>query len=504
MIGRFIDQMVGTVSPRAGLERAAARQMMSQLQSERSYDIAKPDRKRGGWTRVGGSADAHAAGKLDRINGRVRDLIRNNKYADTALRQMTNAAWGDGIAPMFEHEDPKIARRAQDWWDEWAESPVSGVHDFYGHGKLSVRGVYSDGNSLTIWRPSNGQPNARLLGRPIDHLDLGKSLARDAHGVRTVQGIEIDDDDVRRAYWLFKDHPAGLLTPSSFQSERIAAGDVDHLFEALEHGQQIGVSRFASRARTLLDIADIEDARRIAEKVSACVAVILGKPEGHRGTISSTPSGQEVAAAPKQDATSMRPGMILEVESGTSVNTLAPSPSASGVPFIKQQLAAVAASLVPYHVLAGDVGEANYSGLRASLLAQMAMLDDDQQNVIIPLLVAPAVRRRLAVLYALEGAEKFKGLRVTYALPIRRHADPVKDLMAEVMEVRAGFKTLSRSLADRGLNSNEHLQQISAVNAMIDQLQLALETDPRRINGNGAYQKAADAVIGAAAKADAS
>lgn len=499
MIGRMIDQAVGVVSPKAGLERVAARQMLSQLDSQRSYDAAKPDKKRGGWRKIGGSADAHAAGKLDRINGRVRDLVRNNKYADTALRQMTAAAWGDGIAPMFEHDSADIARLVQDAWDEWAESPVSGVHDWYGHGKLSVRGLYQDGNSLTIWRPNGNMPDGRLLGRPIDHLDTSKNLSR-TNGVRTIQGIEIDDDDVRQAYWLYRDHPAGILTPSSFKSEQIAARDVDHLFEALEHGQQLGVSRFVSRVQTLMDIADIEDARRMAEKVSACVAVIMTKPQNHRGGLENTPSGQAPEAEPDRGPTSLRPGMIFEADHGTQVSTLAPAPSSSGVQLIKQQLAAVSAALVPYHVLTGDVGEANYSGLRASLLAQMALLDDDQQNVIIPQFVAPSVRRRLNVLKLQHGADKFKGLRVTYALPVRRHADPVKDLMAEIMEVRAGFKSLSRSLADRGQNSSEHFQHLQHINTLLDQFQLSLETDPRRLTGSGAYQKAADAVFGAAAK----
>jgi len=506
MIGRGIDRMVGVFAPKAALHRTAARQA---LEMARGYDIAKPDKRRGGWRKVGGSADSHVAGKLDRINGRVRDLTRNNKYADTALRQMTAAAWGDGIAPMFEHDDAAFAKMVQDWWDSWAESPVSGVHDFYGHGKLSVRGLYQDGNSLTIWRPANGQPDGRMLGRPIDHLDTAKNIARTANGVRTISGIELDDDDVRSAYWLFRDHPSGVLAGRSFVSERIEGRDVDHLFEALEHGQQIGVSRFAARAQTLIDIADIEDARRMAEKVAACVALVMIKPSNERGTMNSDQGGEDSLASSndRPQPTSLRPGAIIEAEHGTNVHTVAPAPSSSGVELIRQQLAAVSAATVPYHVLTGDVSQANYSGLRASLLTQMALLDDDQQNTIIPQKVAPAVRRRLAVLAMTLGdveREKIKALQITYALPIRRHADPVKDLMAEVMEVRAGFKTLSRSLADRGLNSNDHLRQIHSIGKLIDELKLALETDPRRINGSGAYQKAADAVFGAAAKTDAS
>jgi capsid protein len=58
------------------------------------------------------------------------------------------------------------------------------------------------------------------------------------------------------------------------------------------------------------------------------------------------------------------------------------------------------------------------------------------------------------------------------------------------MEIRAGIKTLFRSLAERGINGVDHLAELNAINAQLDQLGLALDTDPRRLTDSGVLQTA--------------
>ena len=161
------------------------------------------------------------------------------------------------------------------------------------------------------------------------------------------------------------------------------------------------------------------------------------------------------------------------------------------VDFIRQQLAAVSANMIPYHLMTGDVSQANYSGLRAAMNGSYAMIDDWQQNEIIPMLVMPAVRRRMQRLYLETGDRRFLDVKLDYARPIRRLVDPIKDLAGEVMEIRAGLKTLEQGLGERGQNAEEHLQRIKQMNDMIDTLGLALDSDPRRVTDSGVLQAAA-------------
>jgi lambda family phage portal protein len=482
--GRIIDAAIAPFAPELAVRRTSARMSFEAI---RGYDVAGSGRATKNWRRPQSSADTENARAVTKASNSAHDLVRNNKYAAAAIRQMTAASWGDGIAPMMIHPDKAVQKAAQDGWDRWAESKVSGQNDWYGHGKLSVRGMYVGGETLTVWKADATGPDGRLLGLEGDYLDITKTQTT-AGGGRIVQGVEFDNDDERVAYWLHRDHPGDVLFAGSMQSRPMAAQYVDHLYEALRHGQTRGVSRLAAVALTLRDIADIEDAKRLQEKVAACVALIVTRPEGQ----AKSPLTGEVETVPgrKVDQQTVRPGMILELGEGGTANGFTPAPSNGGVEFIRQQLAAVSASMVPYHVMTGDVSQANYSGLRASFLGQWALLDDDQQNVIIPLHCKPAVDRRMRRLALETGDRRFLEVRQSWALPVRRQADPIKDLLAEVIEIRAGLKLLSRSLAERGINHEEHLQQLKALNDIIDELGLALETDPRRLTDSGVLQAA--------------
>jgi capsid protein len=131
------------------------------------------------------------------------------------------------------------------------------------------------------------------------------------------------------------------------------------------------------------------------------------------------------------------------------------------------------------------------------MLGSWALLDDWQQNVFIPHLVRPAAIRRMRRLALETGDQRYLDVGIEYALPVRRFVDPIKDLLAEVMEIRSGLKTLSKSLAERGLATDQQLQEIARINDKLNQLDLVLDTDPRRVNDAGALNAAVGLIGGA-------
>lgn len=482
--GSILDRCLEPFAPALAGRRMAARIGVQQI---RGYDAAARDRRTKGWKRPSTSQNAENSRALRILSASAADLFRNNKYAATGLRQYVAAAWGDGIAPMVQHPDPAVRQAAQDGWDRWAESRVADLNDWYGHGRIGCRGLIGPGEFLTQWAPDfDGKPDGRVIGLEGDYLDESRTEQTD--GVRVIQGVEFRDR-LRTGYYLFDEHPGDVIFSRSMTSRRVGAEHIDHTFEQLTFTQARGVSRFAPLMMTFRDVADIEDARRLQEKVAACVALILTSDPG--SSPSPLANGAEVQANGGPDIETVRPGMILRPPAGVTASAFTPQQSTGGTEFIRQQLAAVSASLVPYHVLTGDVSQANYSGLRASLLSLWQMLDDDQQNVIIPLICKPAFDRRMRALSMATGDKRFLECRATWALPVRRHADPVKDLMAEVIEIRGGLKLLSKALAERGINSEQHLNEIARLNGIMDELKLALETDPRRLTDSGVLQAAA-------------
>ncbi|MAM11662.1 MAG: portal protein [Rhizobiaceae bacterium] len=486
--GDIIDRAIEPFAPRWTAQRIAAR---AGIAAYRQYDAAAFGRRANGIRRPQTDADAENARASARLRATGYEMFRNNKYVNSAVRHMVADMIGDGIAPQFAHEDKAVAKRAQDHWNRWAESKVDGEDDFYGYEKIAAQTTIVGGEVLTQWKDANGVPNSRISGLEGDFLDQAKQEDR-VDGSRITQGVEFDRAGERSAYWLFDKHPGGSMLLSTFKSSPVDARYVDHLYDRQRFGQTRGVSWLAAVALDLNDIGDIEDAVRMQQKVQACLGLILvpGSGEG-TSPLSTTQQAKVDPARTGRLEESVSPGMIYRAAQGDQVQTINPSQSGGAVEFIRQQLAAASATLAPYHRMTGDVTQANYSSLRAAMLGQWALLDDWQQNIIIPRLVKPAVLRRMQIAALETGDRRILDCGISYALPVRRFVDPIKDLMAELIEIRSGIKTLTRSLAERGINAEEHLQAIKQVNDQIDLLGLALDSDPRRVTGAGVLQAAA-------------
>jgi lambda family phage portal protein len=485
--GDWIDGAIAPFNPRAAERRIAARARMEASQialtGVRQYDAAGRGRRTAGWRRNASSADAEADRQRSLLYWAGHDLARNNKYAAAGIRQLTATIVGDGIVAQLDHPIKSIKKRAQEEMDRFAESKVDGFGDLYGHQKVSTREMIVGGEALTLWHPDEKGPNGRLTGMEGAQLDMLKTQ----NDPRIVQGVEFIGMD-RAAYWLFEEHPYDIRQFSgvSALSKRVDAAQVDHLYERLRFGQTRGVSLLAPLAMTLRDIGDIEDAKRLQEKVQACLALIITPGEGQGesplklGEVSDTdPLGE-----------TMRPGMIARTRPGESVHVVNPQPSSNTVDFIRQQIAVVSANMVPYHLMTGDVSQANYSSLRASLNGMYAMVTDWQHNELVPLLLKPSVDRRMARLALETGDSRYRAVTCKFAMPRRYMVDPIKDTLGEIMEIRAGLETLETKLVSRGINAEDHIAQIKAMNVLIDAAGLALDCDPRRVTDSGILQAA--------------
>jgi capsid protein len=63
--------------------------------------------------------------------------------------------------------------------------------------------------------------------------------------------------------------------------------------------------------------------------------------------------------------------------------------------------------------------------------------------------------------------------------------DPLKDIQADVLAVRAGVMTLKEAIARQGYEPAQVLREIAQTNAELDALGLILDSDPRRSTKTG-------------------
>ena len=484
-LGDFLDAVIEPFAPAAAARRRAVRIGASHL---RQYDAAQRDRRTAGWRSSATSADREIGRSLGALRDAARDLDRNNKYAHAMVEQMTAHMIGDGITARAVHDDKKIAGKAQDEWDNWSSGKVhEGVNNHYHVQKLIGRGLIVGGEMLQVWRPENDMPDATVDVLEGDYIDSGKTAL--TNGGRIVQGVEFAARK-RIGYWLYDNHPGDGVLSALGTSAFTASVDVDHVFKQDRAPQARGVSWFGALALTFHDIADVEDAALLKKKIENCVGLVLTGPADGSG---ASPLDPNAKAQNQGDYRQERitPGMIFRGKAGETATVINPTATLDTVTFIRQQLAGISASMVPYHLMTGDVSQANYSSLRAALLGFWALLDDWQQQIIIPRVCDSAFRRRMRVLAIKAGDNRFLAVKPQWAVPNRGFVDPVKDLMGEILAIRAGLVNLFDALAKRGIDGEKQLAAIAQIDALIDKFGLALDTDPRRLTSAGILQAAA-------------
>lgn len=486
----LIADLLALFSPRAAYQRVAWRQGYDALSgiAERSYAAARRGRLSNDWFANGGSADATLMRDLVTLRDRQRQMVRDDPNAAAAKRQLVTHLVGDGITAQAVHADDSVASDAQDLWDAWANSPVDGRDDFYGVQKQGVGGMI-DGDVVLKWSPLGGVPDTLLQVLEGDFLDNRRNQLL-PNGGKIVQGVEFDQIGLIVAYWLFRYHPGdvfGWRGGAIGMSERIEARDIDHMFEALRPGQARGVPWFYAGLQTLRDISEIEQSIQVKKRVEACLSVFR-KP----GEATGSQLGEQKTNPGTSNFETLRPGMIIQGQPGESIDVINPSSSGDGDGFLRgRKMNAAAAIGVPYHLMTGDVSQANYSSLRADIVPFYERLDDVTFNVIVPRLCNPAFARRMRVEALRLGRPELLQVTAEWTPAPRPWVDPLKEMTAEKMEIRSMPGEIVRAFTRRGRNWRKEFKIQAEVNALMDQYRIVSDTDARRIDGMGQIQAAA-------------
>lgn len=486
----FFDRALVAVAPQAGLRRLQAKAAASQLM--RVYEGASKDRRLSGWRVSSSGPNAENDGALQTLRYRARDLARNNKTVAAAALQFQGQTVGTGVSPRAVDSRKTVRQKANEAWARFVETcDAEGQQDFNGILSATARALFVDGECLHQWLPGrDGRPHARVKLLEVDHLDESRGAvpAPTATATTSYQGIEFDDYGGRAAYWLFPVHPGEtnvLRIPG--QSRRIDAADVDHYFHVARPSQIRGVSWLAPSVVSLRGVDDVIEATIWRKRIEACIGLMVRSPEAQGA---APVIGQQKADDRGRIEETLAPGKILRFGPGEEASTLDPSTSNDTVDFVRSQLYAFCATTgVPYHAITGDVSQANYSSLRAATLAGNVVLDMVQWLVLAPRIKAAWRRVMLAEAFV-TGDDRLKNVRCELSMPVRPWVDPVKEITAKIMEVRAGLQSMPDALAERGLNWEDLLAELATFQAATDAAKIVLDTDARQVNHSGALQAA--------------
>ena len=306
----------------------------------------------------------------------------------------------------------------------------------------------------------------------------------DLNGNRIRCGIEFDLIGRRVAYHFRTRHPGDSTDQRSSVAEtvRVPAEEVLHIYRPIDAGQIRGLPHIAPAMVRLFLLDQYDDAELDRKKTAAMFAGFITKtaPEDPMmGEGSADEDGASLA--------SLEPGTLQVLLPGEDVRFSSPADVGGGYEaFQYRTLLAVSASLgLPYHLVTGDVRQANYSSLRAELVEFRRRIGQMQHGVMAHQLCRPVWQRWLEVALlsgALEGDAR--RLRPVQWIPPRWDwVDPLKDIQAQVLAMEAGITSRRKVVEATGYDIEEVDRENASDAGRMNALGLSYRASPAETQG---------------------
>ena len=278
-----------------------------------------------------------------------------------------------------------------------------------------------------------------------------------ANGNRIRCGIEFDLIGRRVAYHFRRSHPGDSTDQRVAVPEtvRVPAEDVLHIYRPIDAGQIRGLPHIAPAMVRLFLLDQYDDAELDRKKTAAMFAGFITKTapeEPMMGTEEPDPEGAAIA--------SLEPGTLQVLLPGEDVKFSSPADVGSSYEaFQYRTLLGVSASLgLPYHLVTGDVRQANYSSLRAELVEFRRRVQQLQHGVIAHQLCRPVWARWLETAQLagrLDVPDPAAARMVQWIPPRWDWVDPLKDIQAQVLAMEAGITSRRKVVEATGYDVEE-------------------------------------------------
>jgi lambda family phage portal protein len=447
------------------------------------YEAAAATRRTTGWTPATSDINTLVFRNSDTLRSRSRDMVRRNPWATNALDAFVGNSIGTGIKPQSLHPDAGTKEQIQSLWLRWTDqADATGLTDFYGLQAIACRSVMEAGECFIRLRPRLPKDGLlvplQLQLLEAEHLPTAETRKLET-GNYIRAGIEFNGIGRRVAYHLYREHPGDTSNPmASTELVRVPAEAVLHLFRPLRPGQLRGKPWLTQVLIKLHELDQYDDAELVRKKTAAMFAGFIPKNAPQDSLIGeSNPDASGVALA------GMEPGTLQVLLPGEDVTFSAPADvGASYETFMRVQLRSIAAGMgITYEQLTGDLTGVNYSSIRAGLLEFRRRCEQFQHQVIVFQMCRPIWRSWLQAA-VLSGAlsKDAAGTDAKWIPPGFAWVDPLKDIKAQIMAVRAGFKSRAEVVSEQGYDAEAIDREIAADNTRADQLGLEYDSDARK------------------------
>ncbi|MEA5135698.1 MAG: phage portal protein [Candidatus Fimivivens sp.] len=477
------DRVLLAVNPKAACERAYYR---SVYRSADAYAAGARQRGKDGWMPTNATGEQTNRASRDLIRARARDLERNDDMYKGIILDLERNVVGSGMVLQAKVRDKSgseledLNKQIEAAWARWCRPEnctLRGNKAFWEVQKLAVRRRFVDGGLLIISSIHDRRYCLQLV--EVDDLDsalivYGKN--------RVVGGIEIDDYDRIVAYHLRKQSVDGHYL---MQSQRIEAKRVKFLTYEERVSQVREMTPSASAIPRADDMNQLLEAAIIKERTQACFGVAIETQAGAGATLgrglTGTTGTNQRGPYPYQELT---PGMILQLNPGDKVSSIAPSGMSSTADGMMRtiQRQAGAGSGLSYEAVSRDMSQTNYSSARQGML-QDRKTYSEWQRYLIDHMMRPIYLEWLQ--WAVLAGEV--EMPPDYYIDMERYStavwippgwdwiDPLKESSANKIALETNQTTLQKICAQRGEDYRDVIAQRAAEQKLLKEMGLVVE-----------------------------
>jgi lambda family phage portal protein len=418
------------------------------------------------WALGARTSDQKLRGGLRGMKDRSRDLSENNEYCARFLnkaRENVIGSNGIGLQMAFTEDllgsqASTVNRAIEGGWDRYCEKvSACGQMSMVDFAQLWTSTFLTDGEAFVNRLKGYEYNDHRFAVQFIDsdQIDIGyQRLARyDSEGKRLENeiclGVEFDQYRRPVAYWAYDRHPAER---AGVRRYRLDAERVDHSFLFKVLNQTRGVPVFHAVLLTLHHLGQYEEAEIVAARLAACkMAALVSK----LGPDDAPSQRNEKTGAVEMGA---EPGEMFALPEGMDVHPIDWNhPNQNFPAFTKAMLRGIAAGVnTAYSTLTGDLSDVNFSSMRAGIL------DEREgwrvlQTFAVQHFYAPTFKDWLGMALLTGQLQVPAKLSVAQIIAAARWmprgwdwVDPVKDVTADIMALRAGLATHQELMQKRG------------------------------------------------------
>lgn len=470
-----IDRALLQIAPAWAMGRIKARVdgqlrlMMANRAAENfaAYEAADNDRLRGEkWIASKLTQNDAIGTELETMIDRAVDLYRNDVFAASAVNGRVDNVIGQGIRPqarvqsmrgvVTQTQAERFNAQIELLWHRWAIA-----EGFYAKQRLLERcnGIYGE-SWLYMGNDDNPEKPVTLSVQVIhpqripvySWLQQGKPERR--------LGLRIDSRGNAVAAFVRRSLPNDSYAADQMEDE-VPLTDLLQCFEEISPGQLRGVPWMAPAMGKLKDLKDFVHAHLVAEQVAACYGAFV---TGVTDPTMLAESGRKLS-----NLEDLSPGTIQYLGDGEGISFSDPArPGNTLGPYVEWALHGVAASLrYPYELLAKQFTN-NFSGGRLALIDgritfkcwQHVLIDRVLRKLWARFVDQCVFQGALPIDVVRYEENRAHFLNHQWIPPGWPWVDPDKEVKADVAAIEAGLTTQTESLASRGRDFDETLQQI--------------------------------------------